>query len=171
MTTPTPSPAVGFAQSFRILIGALLAAPVMVGGIMLFVGTSDEWLTGTPDPMWAGFLVVMGAVTAVMVPTVGYRIPPLERGMTTEEAHRVARERHHAASILRFALADAPFIVGVALAFVDGTYVLLLIGAAISLVLLLLHVWPSRRVVGRTAELLERDGVDSGLIETFGYQG
>ncbi|WP_110183035.1 hypothetical protein [Nocardioides solisilvae] len=171
-----PAPTASYAQTYRILTGSLLGAPVLIGLVLLFVGGTDpgeegSWLTATPDPLFAGVLVVGGAALFALLPVMGYRLQPLEPGTEPEAARRAAQGRFQAASMLRFALAEAPVLVGIALAFVDGTYLLFLLGAVIGLALMVLHVWPSRRVVERSAEPLEARGVDSGLRAEFGYAG
>lgn len=151
-------------QSLRVMIGALLAAPVMITLAVAFVLP-----VGEPDPIFLGILLVVSAAVAAAIPAFGYRLVPIERGVTTEEAQRQALSRFQSAAMLRFALAEAPVIVGVAVAFVDQSLVHCLVGAVASLILMGLHVWPTRRVVERCAERLEADGVASGLRSAFGY--
>ena len=58
------------------------------------------------------------------------------------------------------ALAEIPLLVSMALAFVtsDGGFYVVLLGAVVSVVLLLVHVWPTERSVDRVADSLERGG-------------
>lgn len=62
--------------------------------------------------------------------------------------------------ILRFALAESVAIVSIALTFaVTLTSVLIyLLGAAISLTLMAVHVWPSDRIIERVEQNLDREG-------------
>jgi hypothetical protein len=152
----------GFAQTVRILAAALLGAPVLLGLVLALVGSTDpdtgeSWTTALPDPVLSGLLVVAGVALLALLPTFGYRLPVLERGTDPEVARRAARGRFQSAMVLRFAFAEAPMLVGLALAFVDQSYPMFLIGAVTSLLLMLLHVWPSRRVVERSAEVHHDD--------------
>ena len=71
--------------------------------------------------------------------------------------------------MLRFALSEAPALVGMALAFVvdQGGYLVFLVGAAVSLVLAVLHVWPSDAQVTRVQQRLESAGARAPLLETL----
>ena len=72
----------------------------------------------------------------------------------------------------RLALAESVAIIGLVLAFVGGRTVLVYdLGAAVSVLLLALHVWPSMRTVDRVVEHLERDGAHTGLRELLGLGG
>lgn len=169
-----PAPTASYAQTLRILTASLLGAPVIIGLVLAFVGSSDSdenWLTATPDPVFAGILLVAGVALFALVPAIGYKLEPIAPGTGPEDARRVAQGRFQAATILRFAVAEAPVLIGIVLAFLDGSYLLYVIGAVVGLALMFLHVWPSRKVVERSAELLEAKGVDSGLRAEFGYDG
>lgn len=169
-----PVPGASFAQTLRILTASLLGAPVLIGLVLAFVGesgsqTDESWLTATPDPLFAGALLVVGAALFALIPSVGYKLEPLASGTEPHDARRLAQGRFQAATILRFALAEAPVLIGIVLAFLDTSYLFYVLGAVIGLTLMFLHVWPSRKVVERSAELLEANGVDSGLRSEFGY--
>ncbi|WP_104105467.1 MULTISPECIES: hypothetical protein [Nocardioides] len=164
---------VPFAQTHRILASALISAPVLIAVVLAFIGSADtetdeSWTTASPDVVWVGLLLVVGAALLALVPTVGYRMDPLGKGMEAE-ANAVARGRYQSATFVRFAMAEVPVLLGIVLAFMDGSYLLYLLGAAIGLGLMGLHVWPSRRVVEKSSEVLEADGVQSGLRADFGY--
>jgi hypothetical protein len=74
--------------------------------------------------------------------------------------------------MLRLALAESVAIIGLALAFVAGRTVLLYdLGAAISVLLLAVHVWPSLRTVDKILARLEADGARTGLREVLGFGG
>jgi hypothetical protein len=72
--------------------------------------------------------------------------------------------------IMRFAIAEFVAIASVAAAFVlpDGSILTYLGGAVVSLVLMVVHVWPGARPVGKVADALEAGGRRSGLREAFG---
>ncbi|KGN36090.1 hypothetical protein [Knoellia subterranea] len=164
MTTPATTPA-AFALSARILCGALMGALVLMGLVLFFVLPSDE----TP-PIWVPLAQVVAAVVVhVGLETIGYRIAPLESALSDDEAAAEARTRWQSSMMVRFALSEAIAIGSIALAFVvDGGIWVYLVGAAVSLVLMWIHVWPGARSVGRTADALEAGGRASHLRETFG---
>lgn len=159
-----------FAQTYRILVSALMGAPVLIGLVLAFAGSTgdDDWLTGVPDVLFAGLLLVAGAVLLALLPVLGYRMEPLGKD-TEPRDHRTAQTRFQSASILRFAFAELPVMLGIALAFIDGAFLLYLIGAVIGLGLMALHVLPTRQVIGKSAEVLEANGVESGLRAEFGF--
>lgn len=159
----TPQPGASFAQSHRTMMGALASAPLLLGVIVAVVLP-----VGDPEPLLIGVVLVAGAAVAALVPQVGYRLTPLERGRSPEESARSARDRYQPAAMIRFALAEFPMLLGLVLAFVDQSLVHGLVGVVLTLGLMGLHVWPSRRVVERSADALEADGVDSGLRREFG---
>ncbi|WP_185994639.1 hypothetical protein [Nocardioides campestrisoli] len=167
-----PAVPTSFVQTLRVLTTALVGAPVIIGVVLAFAGgtdESDEWLTAAPDPIFAGVLLVAGVALFALIPARGYKMPPLSPGTDADAARAQAKGRFQSATFLRFALAEAPVLIGIALAFVDSSYLLYLIGAVIGLALMFLHVVPNRRVVERSAEVLEAQGVDSGLRQEFGY--
>ena len=70
----------------------------------------------------------------------------------------------------RFVISEAVAIISLAGAFVlDGGFFVLLGGVAVSLTLMVLHVWPSARVIDKVASPLEADGARIGLRESFGH--
>jgi len=168
-----PAAPTNFVQTLRVTITALVAAPVLIGVVLAFAGgsdtESDSWLTAAPDPIFAGILLVAGVALFALSPAMGYKAQPLAPGTDADVARKQAQGRFQTGTFLRFAMAEAPVLIGIALAFVDSSYLLYLIGAVIGLTLMYLHVVPTRRVVERSAEVLEAHGVDSGLHQEFGY--
>jgi len=106
----------------------------------------------------------------MLLDAVGYRTQPLASDLTEEAAVAQAQARWQAGMILRFALAELIAIVSIAAAFVlpEGDITVYLGGALVSLVLMVVHVWPGARPVGKAATALEAGGTRSGLRETFG---
>ena len=72
--------------------------------------------------------------------------------------------------IVRFAISESVARVSLAAAFVlpQGGFMIYAVGALVSLALMLLHVWPGSRPVGKIADVLESTGQHSHLRETFG---
>ena len=101
-------------------------------------------------------------------------------GATRDDGHRRPASDHHATAataawrqgqIIRFALCEAIAIFSLAGAFIleRGGFLTYLGGAVVSLVLMMLHVWPGARPVGKVADALEANGRRSGLREAFGH--
>ena len=83
----------------------------------------------------------------------------------------MARSRlsYQAALFRRMSVAELPLLISLALAFVTyGGFYLVLFGAAVTLNLLVVHVWPTERSVDRTAASLELGGARSHLREALG---
>ena len=114
--------------------------------------------------------MVAGVVAHGLLDAIGYRVPALAGDLTEEAAEAEARTRWQSGMILRFAISELIAIASMAAAFVlpDGDILVYAGGALVSLVLMVVHVWPWARPVGRTADALEAGGRRSGLREAFG---
>ena len=165
MSTPLPMPA-PFALSTRILAGSLMGALVVIGVALSVVLPAPE----SVPLVTFGVQVVAGVAAHVLIETVGYRTPALPAGLSADDAAAEARTRWQGLMIMRFAIAELIAIASVAAAFVlpDGSILTYLGGAVVSLVLMVVHVWPGARPVGKVADALEADGARTGLREAFG---
>ncbi|MCK5891378.1 MAG: hypothetical protein P1U38_06860 [Aeromicrobium sp.] len=163
MSTASPPP-VDEARQFRVLALALVTAPLVVLLAVAFAVTPAE--EDLPVAVAAAAIAVVAAGW-VLAQVRGYRVAPLAPG----EDRATALARFRESMVLRFVLTEAPIILGLAAAFVlpygIWTYAAVLV---VGLPSMLLHVWPSRRVVDRVATRLESGGVPSGLRETFGHR-
>ena len=112
---------------------------------------------------------VVGAVSLALITAVGYRAPALEPGTRPEDGVRTGLGVLRTGQVLRFALSEAPALVGMALAFVvdQGGYLVFLVGAGVSLALAALHVWPRDAQVTRVQQRLESAGARAPLLETL----
>jgi hypothetical protein len=159
-----------FGQQTRVLAGALMGALVVIAVVMYVVlGATEDVLA--PPPLWlVAAQVVAGLAAHGFCEALGYRTRPLDPSLDADEARTVARARFQAGMILRFAVCEAIAIVSLAMAFVvgEGGWLGYVTGAAVSLVLMAVHVWPWSRPVDRVRLALERDGASSGLGEDFG---
>lgn len=167
MSTPTERGA-DWAASNRVLAAVLMSALLLFGTALYFVlGQHD--MSSPPVLVLAG-IVALGVAVHLVVESVGYRAEPLSASLTDEEVENEARARWGSAMVLRFALAESVAILSIATAFVvsAGGFLTYVVGGAISLALMALHVWPGARPVGKVADALERDGRLSGLREAFG---
>lgn len=165
MSTPLPTSA-PFALSTRILAGSLMSALVVIGVALSAVLPAPE---SVPLVTLAA-QVLAGVAAHVLLEAVGYRTPALSTALTDEDAAAQARTRWQTLMIMRFAIAEFVAIASVAAAFVlpDGSILTYLGGAVVSLALMVVHVWPGARPVGKVADALEAGGKRSGLREAFG---
>ena len=149
------------------MVAALLAAPVIVLVVMWIV-LGDTLTDPTPWPFVIG-IVILSVIGELVLRTVGYRTVVLPRGLTKADAMARSRLSYQAALFRRMTIAELPMIISLALAFLTpGGYYLVLFGAALTLNLLVVHVWPSERSVDKTIASLELDGTRSHLREALG---
>ncbi len=149
------------------MVAALLAAPVIVLVVMWFV-LGDTLTDPTPWPFVIG-IVILSVIGELVLRTVGYRTVVLPRGLTKADAMARSRLSYQTALFRRMTIAELPMIISLALAFLTpGGYYLVLFGAALTLNLLVVHVWPSERSVDKTIASLELDGTRSHLREALG---
>ncbi len=154
-------------QTLRMLVGAVVAA------LFLMAVAISVVLGFAAPPWWAVLLLlVLGAVVYLALDRLGYRVAPVSPALPPDEARTKAVSAFQASLMRRLALAESVAIIGLVLAFVGGRTVLIYdLGAAISVLLLALHVWPSIRTVDRVVSELERDGAHTGLREMLGFGG
>lgn len=163
----TPTSTAGHLRQLRIMVGALLAAPLIIVVAMWFV-LGHTLTDPTPWPFVIA-VVAIGLVGELVLRTFGYRTVVLPRGLSAADTMARSRLSYQAALFRRMSVAELPLLIALALSFVTyGGFYLVLFGAAITLNLLVVHVWPSQRSVDRTAASLELDGADSRLREALG---
>lgn len=105
----------------------------------------------------------LGLADLFLLPAVGSTVRPLPASAEPEVAARTSAGVLRTVSMLRLALAEAPALLGLVVAFVAGSGIPFAIGYAFSVVLLALAVYPSERVVAGIRERLEADGAKSQL--------
>lgn len=155
------------ARSTRVMASALMSALVMIALALYFV-LPDPWAA---PPWWVpAAQVAAGVAVHLFNDSVGYRTPALGPGTPEDDATTRSVQAYSQTMLLRFVPSEGIAIVSVALAFVlgEGGFLTYLGGAAVSLALLAVHVWPWARPVGRTTASLERDGGRSHLHRAFG---
>ena len=155
-----------FALSSRILAASLMGALVVVG-VALSVVLPPQ---GSLSIVVLLAQLVVGVAAHGLLEAIGYRMPALAADLTDDAAEAEARTRWQSGMILRFAISEFIAIASIAAAFVlpDGDILVYVGGALVSLVLMVVHVWPWARPVGKTADALEAGGRRSGLREAFG---
>ncbi|WP_029136612.1 hypothetical protein [Nakamurella lactea] len=167
MTTPTPQAG---ARTYQVLANTFISVPVLLG-IVVFVVQSSQ--SDSPQVSWLAVVVplVIAALSWMLCEQIGYRLAPLESARAGTDVQQVAFARFQTSAMVRVALCEVPMLVAVALTFLSppasvGNY---LPGGLASLVLLFMHVRPTRAVVGRSEAALDRNGGHSGLSATFGF--
>ncbi|MBF4160174.1 hypothetical protein [Nocardioides acrostichi] len=154
-------------QTLRMLSMTMMSSLVVIGVAMFFVLAPADGESTIAPTAWLLGIVVLGVAVAALVGALGYRLPPIAPGTDPTRAGRESGQRFQAAMMLRIALCDAVAIVALALAFVvsEGGLSLYLLGAVISLGLMVLHVLPGEGPISRSERALERDGATSYLRE------
>ena len=162
---PTPTP--DHLRTLRFMVGALIAAPLVIVVAMWFV-LGHTLTDPTPWPFVIA-VVAIGLIGEVVLRTYGYRTVVLPRGLSPEETIARSRLSYQAALFRRMSVAELPLLIALAMSFVTyGGFYLVLFGAAVTLNLLVVHVWPTQRSVDRTAASLELGGARSHLREALG---
>ncbi|HWI33963.1 MAG TPA: hypothetical protein VNS83_06600 [Lapillicoccus sp.] len=153
--------------TLRMLVGAVVGALFLMAVALMFV------LGFGAPPLWAVLLLLLiGVAVYAVLQSFGYRVKPVSPSLPPEQARDAAMNAFRSTLMLRLTLAESVAIIGIALAFVAGRTVLLYdLGAAISVLLLAVHVWPSLRTVDRVVAGLEADGARTGLREVLGFGG
>lgn len=165
MTTPATKPATplrALQTTVGAVMGGLVVLTVVFGGFVL-------GLHGYP-PTWVPWLLGALAIVAhALCTAVGYRVPAVAPATPAPEAAAAGRMAFQQSTFLRLAVCEAVGVVGIVLAFAvpPRTGMTVVIGMVLSLALLLLHVWPGDRVVGRVERSLDRDGGRSYLTDTL----
>lgn len=162
-------------QTFRMLSIGLMAPLVFIALALAFVfpTSSDGSLLSAPDPVIALAQIVAGVLVYAINESVGFRVPALPAGLADETARSRSIGAFQAAMFRRIFPAEVIAFASLAIAFLrtDGQWLTYVIGAAISLVLQVLQVWPGPRVILKTQAALDRNGAASRLAETFGVGG
>jgi hypothetical protein len=153
--------------TLRMLVGAVVGALFFMAVALMFV------LSFGPPAIWAVVvLLLVGVATYVALERVGYRVKPISPNLDEQQTRDAAMTAFRSSLMTRLTLAESVAIIGIVLAFVGGRTVLLYdLGAAISILLLAVHVWPSVRTVDRIVVRLEADGARTGLREMLGFGG
>lgn len=153
--------------SLKLLVGTVMGSLVVMGAALWLV------LGAGAPPLWVVvLLLVLGVVVQVVIQAVGYRVQPIPAHTDAAEVSRLAATAFRTSLMVRLALAESVALIGLVLAFAAGHTVLgYAVGAAVSLLLLALHAWPSLRSIDRVVAALEADGARTGLRSLLGVGG
>ncbi len=156
-------------RQVQILVGAVMGT-LVIAAIVLSVAFSAGERFDAP-PLWlVGAQLAAAGVVHLEVGAIGYRTTALHVETTETEARQLSARAFKAGTVLRLGLCESVAL-GSVLAglFVEsGGYVVILSGAALSLVLMAVHAWPSDGPIDRAVTSLERDGARSYLREQLG---
>ncbi len=173
MTTPSPqqpedrpssSGSEPVLRSLKVLTGGITGGIVFMDVALAFL------LDFTAPALWAVVvLLLVGLGAHTVIRAVGYRAKPIPPQTPTGEAGALSIRAFRSLMMLRMVLAESVAIIAIPLAFVTAgtSWLLFAVGAAVSLLLIALHVWPSRATVDRVSAALEKDGASSGLHALF----
>lgn len=156
-------------SSLRTVTLALMLMPLIlvVAGYVVLSPTEGAW--DTPDLIWLAPLFVLSLGCLGAIAAIGYRAEPVAATTTPADAAAIGVERFRTLTIVRFAAAEGPALLGLGLAFVAeaGGLVLLVAGVAIALLLLIWHVYPNDGQIGKVQASLERKGARVPLREAL----
>ncbi len=153
-------------QTLKMLVGAVVGALFLMAVALSFVLGF-----GPPAPVIILILLLLGVLAHVLIENVGYRAPAIPLDLEATAARNRASAVFSRTLMMRLAIAESVALFGLVFAFVGRTVLAYDLGAAVSVLLLALHVWPSRRSVDRVVANLEKDGAQSGLSELLGFAG
>lgn len=145
----------------RTLFAPLIAVPILLWVVMSFVLGSAQDAWSEVEMIWLGVLVVASIFAVTVIHLLGYR------ANTTTASNGV--EAFRSLAMLRFAMAEAPMLIGLALGFVafSGGMLLVTVGAVVSLLLMAVHVWPNDRQIEKVQASLDQNGPRVRLREAM----
>ncbi len=95
----------------RTLVGAVMSSLVLVGLVLWFVLTARS---ETPDSLWLGIVLLLGAGATGLILTVGFRAPATPPDATPEQAVQHACTAFQSSAVRRMAMAEVPAIAALA---------------------------------------------------------
>lgn len=167
MSTPARRPNTAAIQTLKILVGSVVGALFLMAVALSFV------LGFGAPPLWAVVvLLALGVLAHLVMESRGYRAAPVPLSLDRDAARAAGMAAFRSTLVMRLAISESVAFIGLVLAFAAGKTVLIYdVGAAVTVLLMALHVWPSLRTVDRVVANLEKDGADTGLRELLGFGG
>ncbi|MFT4187130.1 MAG: hypothetical protein QM621_00955 [Aeromicrobium sp.] len=150
-------------RTFAIL-QILLTAGFLAALFWMLGGTDAPF----PSPVvWIGLLVAV-ALSAVLAERVWLSAVPLDPDDDPDDNRSTAIGVYAAQTVRKLTICEAPMLLAVIVAFFVGAggWPILVAGVP-GLAVLAFEVWPSLRNVSMTATMLDADGAQSDLIESF----
>jgi F0F1-type ATP synthase membrane subunit c/vacuolar-type H+-ATPase subunit K len=162
-TRPQKSPAL---QTLRFLVGAVIGALFLMAVALMFVLG-----VGAPPLLSVALVLLIGAGLYFLIETVGYRVKAVSPHLSGDAARQEGMKQFQSSLMRRLAMAESVAILGILLAFLARTVLIYDLAASVSILLLLMHVWPSERTIDRVVTGLEREGARTGLRQLLGFGG
>lgn len=146
-------------RTLRLVVLSAVGSLVAFLGVLFAVGLRPH----QPTSGWVVLPLLLGLADVVLVPAVGSTVRPLRSGIAEADARRVSLGVLNTVTLLRFALAEVPALLGLVAALVSHNLLPYLVGLAFAVPLLLLFAYPRRAVVDGVRDRLEAGGVASHL--------
>ena len=151
-------------QTLRFLVGAVIGALFLMAVALMFVLG-----LGAPPMLSVALLLLLGAGAYFLLESVGYRVKAVDPNQSEDAARQEGMKQFQSSLVRRLAIAESVAVIAILLAFIAKTVIIYDVGASVSILLLMIHVWPSERSVDRVVTGLEREGAQTGLRELLGY--
>ncbi len=153
-------------QTLRFLVGAVIGALFLMAVALMFVLG-----LGAPPVLSVVLVLMLGAGLYFLIETVGYRVKGVPGHLTGDAAREEGMRQFQSSLMRRLAMAESVAVIGILLAFLGRTVLIYDVAASVSILLLMMHVWPSERTVDRVVTGLERDGRRPGFGRCWGSAG
>jgi len=162
--TPDSSPTPAL-RGLQIVVGSMTAGIILIGIAFALILP-----LAAPPVLGVVGLVVLAASLHLLIERQGYRAAPLPPGATVARTRQVAQATFQRLLFIRAILAETPALAGIVVAFVvvPSSWFTYAVGAALALVLVTRHAWPTSRTVDRVVAVLEAGGTPSGIHEVLG---
>jgi hypothetical protein len=158
-TGPRPSPL----TAMQPMIYSLLGAPILLAVAIWFTVSSME-----DPPIWTVVVVLALVVGGFLVAeTIGYATPALPSDTDRDEAKRRAVMVWRTRLMLRFAVTEAPILVGLSMSFVAESRWPFLVGLVAGWPVLAFEILPHRRSIEKLRARLDSGGASSFLDEAL----
>jgi hypothetical protein len=158
-TGPRPSPL----TAMQPMIYSLLGAPVLLAVAVWFTVTSME-----DPPIWTAVVVLALVVVGfLLAETVGYAAPALPSQTNRDEAKHRAVMIWRSRLMFRFAVTEAPILMGLTMSFVAESRWPFLVGLVAGWPVLAFEILPHRRSIEKLRARLDSGGASSFLDEAL----
>lgn len=163
MSLPNTGPRPSALTAMQPMLYALLGAPVLLGVAVWFTVASME----TP-PIWTVVApLVMVVVGFLLAESVGYAAPALPGQTDRAEAMHRAVAIWRSKLMFRFAVTEAPILVGLVMAFVADSRWPFIVGLVAGWPVLAFEILPNARSIEKLRARLDSGGASSFLDEAL----
>ena len=152
----------------RVVVAALIVGVVAITAVLATV-LGRTWADPLP---WGqlGFVAAAAVIAFVVIERLQYGGHPLKPKLPADRALKRSRQVFVELLLVRLGIVTTVIVISVALPFIrpGGAIYPLLLGAAATLALLVVCVWPSERAIAKTERALESAGARSHLRASLG---